>query len=75
MKNDVSNIKAAVAKGGKVTLDELDCSQSFARQKTKRSLDEILEVAAESTCFHNFKDGVHLWRVMGQIDYFIWVEE
>ena len=86
IKNKEKFLKDCISKSYNVNLDELDCKISFARKKTKKSLNDIFKIVKDSyfvhyifivrnTVFGNEKPYIEagLSTSLSGIDYFIFI--
>jgi hypothetical protein len=77
-------IESAKAEAKRVWVDQLDCSVSFSRQKTTKTVDEVLEMALNSprTLWSfiirydlepSYAD-IGCATMTNPVDYFLWIE-
>ena len=52
--NHLSVFKDALKIARKVFIDELDCSKSFCRKRSNKTLEEMLEMAKDRSLRHHF---------------------
>jgi len=87
--NHIKDIRAfledCVSKSYKTRCDELDCSKSFSRVNTEKTLNEILGMISESRfvhCVFIIRNPIFKYekqdieaglRLTNGIDYFIWI--
>ena len=77
-------IEEAISLASNVYTDELDCSKSWSRQKTNKTVEEVFKLGlSNKETFWNFflRDAVGNresyadvgCRVCGLVDYFLWI--
>lgn len=80
-------LKAAIAVSKIIRVDELDCSKSFTRQSTDKTVEEVLEIGLNNSKTHynfiyrdmSFNGQKDYWDVgfctiCLNPDYFLWIE-